>query len=162
MLSGFLIAFYTTGIIYTNANSIFTKKCPNHQNPYQLFGTWTSYFTIENNETIPIEIENCKPKSFWLFARHGSRNPGDKDLSLMKERVPLLQVAILNNHLNGNGQLCQNDLATLAQWIFDLTIDDAYLLVESGKKEMREMGQRFKIRFPTLFEDFNEKEVIFR
>ena len=76
MIIVFLIAYYTTGIKYTNANSILKEKCPNYQNPYQLFGTWTSYFTIENNETIPIEIENCKPKSFWLFARHGSRNPG--------------------------------------------------------------------------------------
>ena len=49
----------------------------------------------------------CKPKSFWILARHGSRNPGDDDISQMEIRGPAIQAAIIDNHQNGKGELIQ-------------------------------------------------------
>jgi hypothetical protein len=47
----------------------------------------------------------CKTKSFWLLARHGSRNPGDDDISQMEIRGPEIQAAIIDNHQNEKGNL---------------------------------------------------------
>ena len=114
----------------------------NISDPYLLFATKTSYFTVDNEDTEPIQIEGkimfdhrkniswhllwpifgqvrwhlekwksivlyvsgCRAKSFWLLARHGSRNPGDDDISQMEIRGPEIQAAILDNHQHGKGK----------------------------------------------------------
>ena len=75
------------------------EKCfDGTKNPYPYYGTWTSYFAMNNEEEIlkePFETgDNCTPKSLWLYLRHGSRNPGDEDLVLIKEQIPKLQVRV--------------------------------------------------------------------
>ena len=42
---------------------------------YKLFGSWTSYFAVDNERAERVEIPGCTPKSFWQFVRHGSRKP---------------------------------------------------------------------------------------
>ncbi len=49
-------------------------------------------------------VSGCRAKSFWLLARHGSRNPGDDDISQMEIRGPEIQAAILDNHQHGKGK----------------------------------------------------------
>ena len=53
----------------------------------------------------PLKFPGCKTKSFWLLARHGSRNPGDDDISQMEIRGPEIQAAIIDNHQNEKGNL---------------------------------------------------------
>ena len=52
-----------------------------------------------------LNFPGCKTKSFWLLARHGSRNPGDDDISQMEIRGPEIQAAIIDNHQNEKGNL---------------------------------------------------------
>ena len=135
----------------------------------------------------PFHIDNCKPKSFWLLARHGSRTLGDEKIAKINKRIPEIQNHIINNHVTdgkststyillyhllpnifhdwlnflGKGTLCKHDLERLSNWTFDLTKEDAYLLTESGKNEMKMIGQRLKSRFPDIFDEgFNDKEIV--
>ena len=64
---------------------------------------WDYWFRFYNF----IKSLGCKPKSFWVLARHGSRNPGDEDISQMEIRGPAIQAAIIDNHQNGKGELIQ-------------------------------------------------------
>ena len=85
--------------IYLIVDTSGAEKCfDGTKNPYPYYGTWTSYFAMNNEEEIlkePFETgDNCSPKSLWLYLRHGSRNPGDEDLILIKEKIPKLQVRI--------------------------------------------------------------------
>ena len=50
-------------------------------------------------------IAGCTAKSFWLLARHGTRNPGEDDISLMEIKAPDIQAAILDNYQNGRGKV---------------------------------------------------------
>ena len=50
-------------------------------------------------------IAGCTAKSFWLLARHGTRNPGEDDISLMEIKAPDIQQAILENYENGRGKV---------------------------------------------------------
>ena len=47
----------------------------------------------------PFHIDNCKPKSFWLLARHGSRTLGDQKIAKINKRIPEIQNHIINNHV---------------------------------------------------------------
>ena len=48
----------------------------------------------------------------------------------------------------------------ISDWQPNLTHEDDHLLVQSGRDEMKQLGQRFKARFPTLFDKFDPKEVV--
>ena len=50
----------------------------------------------------------CKPKSFWLLNRHGSRNPDDKEIELINARGFMIQKEIIENHANGQGKINTN------------------------------------------------------
>ena len=97
MLQHKMVEIFVT--IYLIVDTSGAEKCfDGTKNPYPYYGTWTSYFAMNNEEEIlkePFETgDNCTPKSLWLYLRHGSRNPGDEDLLLIKEKIPTLQVRI--------------------------------------------------------------------
>ena len=50
------------------------------------------------------------------------------------------------------GILCQADLEAIKSWTFELTVDDDSLITESGKDELRLIGQRYKQRLPDIFD----------
>ena len=58
------------------------------------------------------------------------------------------------------GELCSADIDAITNWKLELTVEDGDLLTESGKDELRQMGQRSKVRFPDLLDTFNEEEII--
>ena len=58
---------------------------------------------LNMQNTFFLLITGCSAKSFWLLARHGSRNPGEDDISLMEIKAPEIQTAILDNYENGKG-----------------------------------------------------------
>ena len=192
MLQHKMVEIFVT--IYLIVDTSGAEKCfDGTKNPYPYYGTWTSYFAMNNEEEIlkePFETgDNCSPKSLWLYLRHGSRNPGDEDLLLIKEKIPKLQVrissltryvcnlvavsnrklircnfqaAIINNYLNGKGSLCATDIEAIAQWTLELEDEDAWMLVDSGRAEMRHIGQRFRARFSQLFSEYDSNDVLFR
>ena len=62
-----------------------------------------------------------------------------------------------------SGELCAADLEALSQWTFDLTVADDSLLTESGKTELKKLGQRYKARLPDLLGgSYNQEEIMFR
>ena len=61
-----------------------------------------------------------------------------------------------------SGELCAADIEAIANWKLELTVDDGDLLVDSGRDELRQLGQRFKERLPELFDGFSEEDIIFR
>jgi hypothetical protein len=47
--------------------------------------------------------KGCVPIMFWMVARHGTRYPPAQHVTVMKERLPKLRRAILQNHLEHRG-----------------------------------------------------------
>ena len=58
--------------------------------------------------------------------------------------------------------MCAADIEAISNWKLELTVEDGDLLVESGKDELRQLGQRFKVRLPDLFDEYSEEDVRFR
>ncbi len=121
-------------------------------------------------------MTGCTARSFWILARHGTRNPGGDEINSFKERGTLLAEAIVANQESGNylitakllvlieiyifmpGFLCEADIKAIQEWKLDLGVEDEYLLTESGKQEHIQLGSRYKARLPGLFQGpFNEE-----
>ena len=73
---------------------------------------------LNMQNTFFLLITGCSAKSFWLLARHGSRNPGEDDISLMEIKAPEIQTAILDNYENGKGNITYNSILCCFQCIF--------------------------------------------
>ena len=104
----------------------------------------------------------------WLFSRHGTRyprndpEPGGEDraatgremeLDALTEQMPILRDAVIQNHKNGLGELCDKDLANLAAWTIDIPPELEEKLAPSGEEEMHDIGQRYTARLPGLLDN---------
>ncbi|KAK4014322.1 hypothetical protein OUZ56_026848 [Daphnia magna] len=118
--------------------------------PYVFFGTKTSYRWNRNKNDDEVTPPGCVAQQFWLFARHGSRNPTTKDMIKLKSVLPLIQREIVSNYKAGRGSLCKDDIKNLEKWKFHADVDDGELLVKEGFKELKGIGDRFQHRFRTL------------
>ena len=58
------------------------------------------------------------------------------------------------------GSLCDEDLNGIKAWNFKLTIEEEDLLTEAGQLELKELGERYQKRLPTLFEPTNKVNII--
>lgn len=95
----------------------------------------------------------CSARQLWILSRHGTRNPGTKEMEKMQSELPKLRDSILLNHYEGNkGSLCQDDLDNLKDWKFSANVDDNKFLVREGQKEMLSLAHRYRSRFPSLLE----------
>ena len=56
------------------------------------------------------------------------------------------------------GSLCKEDLEGIKEWSFTLTPEDADLLTPAGEAEHFELGERWKIRLPTIFDNSYTEE----
>jgi len=141
------------------------RQCyADNDNPYRLFGAWTSYFAVDNDneDQIGLNHGSCRPKSLWMFVRHGSRKPATSQIEATNTRGPIIIEDILKNHESGHGQLCEKDLAAFKNWKPHLTKEDDHLLVQSGRNEMKVLGHRQRTRVPNLFKHFDKEQVVFR
>lgn len=50
-------------------------------------------------------IIGCEPKKIWMVIRHGTRNPNQRQIGLMNERLPEIRKLILNSDNLPNGML---------------------------------------------------------
>lgn len=94
----------------------------------------------------------------WIIVRHGTRNPGDDDIKEMAVRGPQLVSLVLKAHKEGKGELCKADLERLEKWKFDLKPENEKLLTNSGREELKTMGERYRKRFPGLLDMQFDKE----
>ena len=108
------ITFFLFAFLFARVDVVFAQEeegeiatCyANEEDPYVLFSTKTSYLEVDNEDVEPIILPGCQPKSFWLVARHGARNPGGKGIKRIKEHVPQLRDKIVENHEAGKGRIC--------------------------------------------------------
>ena len=92
-------------------NEVTEDKCYSEMSdPYRLFGSWTSYFAVDNERAQAVEMPGCRPKSFWMFVRHGSRRPSVGQINATNTRGPQIKAAVVKNHQDGKGHLCGKDL----------------------------------------------------
>lgn len=90
------------------------------------------------------------PKQFWLLSRHGTRNPGTKDMKKLQEKLPLIFKNIKYNFKEGRGSLCDDDISELGDWRFIANVTEDKYLVDEGVRELKGLGYRFHKRFPSL------------
>ncbi len=50
------------------------------------------------------------------------------------------------------GTLCEEDLSLLRSWSINMTASQEYELTESGARELAGLGDRFRKRFPDIFD----------
>lgn len=69
---------------------------------------------------------------------------------MLKNELPILRQAIIKNHKEGRGQLCEDDLDNLNDWKFHANVSENKYLVKEGYKELKGIGERYQERFPKL------------
>ena len=121
--------------------------------PYRRMGQKSSYFINANLDDEEISVAGCEPLMLWYLGRHGARKPSDREIEDYLVRAPLLQERIVLAGLSGLGDLCLEDINNLAEYSFDLTVEDHKVLMESGKREQEGLGARWRARLPTLIND---------
>ncbi len=66
-------------------------------------------------------------------------------------------------HDGGKGELCAADVDRLRQWRFHLRPEDEKDLTDSGRVELRGLGERFRARFPGLLDQpFDQEKYLVR
>ena len=93
----------------------------------------------------------------WLLARHGTRYPRNNpkleremELDALTEHMPILRDAVIQNHKNRLGELCDKDLKNIADWTINIPPELKDCLTPSGEEEMYDLGQRYTARLPGL------------
>lgn len=115
--------------------------------------TKTPYREVANKNDSAVFFEGCHPIRIWMLIRHGTRNPGEKMILKIKTTLISLRTAILSNHNQTRGSLCDTDLAKLALWYPQIEIADQKRLVHEGEDEMVDLAERIQHRFPDLIPD---------
>ena len=94
------------------------------------FGAKSSYFPVANTDDSPLEVEGCKPVMLWMYVRHGTRNPGARDMAKMETLLPGLRDQLVAAWQRGRSELAEEDYVKMLQWKFTLEPEDEGLLTE--------------------------------
>ena len=94
------------------------------------FGAKSSYFPVANTDDSPLEVEGCKPVMLWMYVRHGTRNPGARDMAKMEALLPGLRDQLVAAWQRGRSELAEEDYVKMLQWKFTLEPEDEGLLTE--------------------------------
>ena len=100
--------------------------------------------------TIAFVCLGCEAQQFWLMSRHGTRNPGTKDMKKLKKELPNFVKEIKFNFKAGKATLCEEDVLNLEEWKFLSNVNEDKFLVKEGFFELKGIGYRFQKRFPSL------------
>ncbi|XP_076063631.1 multiple inositol polyphosphate phosphatase 1-like [Oratosquilla oratoria] len=126
----------------------------NDKDPYVKFSTKTSYSSVRGDlspeDLVP---SGCTAAQIWLLNRHGTRYPGTGDIETMKVFLPLLKGKILVADFLGQGDLCEADVAALANWsVGHLNETWNNVLAPEGEEELRDIALRLKSILPDLLQ----------
>ena len=94
------------------------------------FGAKSSYFPVANTDDSPLEVEGCTPALLWMYVRHGTRNPGARDMAKMEALLPGLRDQLVAAWQRGRSELAEEDFVKMLQWKFTLKPEDEGLLTE--------------------------------
>lgn len=97
-------------------------------------------------------VLGCEPKKIWMIIRHGTRNPSDKQIELMRTRLPQLRSIILSskNVPNGMYSLFMSTLKYLSTTWNNMKVQNLiglFLLSFSFWKEMSYLVYLLNIEF---------------
>ena len=95
------------------------------------------------------EGKTCKAIYVNAIIRHGVRYPSDGDM----EDMTKLQERIIDNKAS-------NVFNFIDTWNNTYPLEDEKQLVETGRKEMSDIGERFARRFATLFRNYHNTKKI--
>jgi len=156
MTAKILAIVVLAGILSIIYKIVFHNEVEN--NFYRKGSTKTPYSYIANeNTTANIEIgENCYVVQLWLLIRHGTRYPSKKQIKTLHLKIPLLLNQLEKNKLKADPKIV-NLIDELVAWnsnfISNVTESHSMNLHVEGEKEMIFLGERYKKRFPKLFEN---------
>lgn len=124
--------------------------------------TMTPYRFIANYDDNELTFPDCQAIKIWKIIRHGTRLPGKKVLTLMKD-LPDVRNEIVANCEANNCDLSKATISRLKNWKFKLTDKDAMRLAEEGEDELIGLAERYQSRFPKLMpEKFNNETFKFK
>lgn len=122
--------------------------------------TYLSFRVRQNLNETPINIDGCQPTRIWSIIRHGTRNPGRKDIKKAKKVLSKHQAAILNNP---NTKLCPKELDKLKSWYLKAEPENEKFLVAEGEDELIELAERMQKRFPSiLVSEYSPSHYLFK
>lgn len=137
-----------------SAFAVSSNNCQSKlQNVHLHLATKTPYRYIVNKDDSPVTFNSCSPQKIWMMIRHGTRNPSQKVIRRMRERLPILQDAIVKNAAENKTLLCDEEAANLANWSTELQEIDEKRLTHQGEDEMIELAERFQNRFNDILPD---------
>lgn len=86
-----------------------------------------------------------------MLQRHGTRLANANQISKFPN-IPPIQTKAVNNHENGKGTLCQQDLQLIREWKLDTNITEsiAEYLTLAGWMELENIASRYQSAFPSL------------
>ena len=97
------------------------------------------------NLSLP-DTPGCEPIMIVGLARHGSRNPGKSDLKSYKKLKAIFSDPSVKY---------KPSFEWLRSWESTYDVTTAHDLVNAGLEEHFGIGERFRTRFPALFEVYN-------
>lgn len=132
-------------------------------NPFANFGTRAPYeVSGANLDPAPRRLPGCKPVHLWLTGRHGTRHGKEADIELV-HRLPKLRDQIRGNRDAGRTvKLCDADYDNIINWSPGVDKSMAYKLTPQGELDLEAMGQRYRERYPELFDNNNEDNFKFK
>ena len=139
-----------------------------------------------SNDTRPVEMEGCEPVLLYALVRHGARVPNDyyvEELQVNKQTnkpsfeqanlqavLPGVRDRVVAAWLEGGGQMTDEEVrgvevmwvqvGELEAWELEVTVEQGGQLVEEGKREHREQGERWRSRLAQL--PFSKAETVAR
>jgi len=127
------------------------------------FAPKTSYFVNVSSDIRNPVPPGCSPVLFWHLARHGTRYFGSEDNSELARDLPKIKDRLIVSWLEGRSELGLRDNSTISNlilWKFNFTGEDNKQLADAGRREHREMGERWRKRLQDVINwDLNRTEV---
>ncbi|XP_031622927.1 uncharacterized protein LOC116340520 [Contarinia nasturtii] len=118
------------------------------------------YFTVNRTlESSEINAENAV--KIWMLCRHGSRTADDHEVEEFKSFEHGLRAQIISNLENvAQCPLSKENWKNLKKWKWNTAFEGDRAITESGRTEVKKIGENMKARFPKVFKGpFNKKKI---
>ncbi|XP_065205113.1 multiple inositol polyphosphate phosphatase 1-like [Planococcus citri] len=139
-------------------NGVESKQCYAESNfTGQTYSWFTSYPYGRRSEMKP--LEGCEFIHMWGLVRHGTRYPCSKDEAMMKISTGLRD-AIITNHRENLGELCEKDLEELKKWKSKAVKKLKMKLTSQGVKDVAFLAENVK-KYISMAENSSNRDQFF-
>lgn len=127
--------------------------CSSGPYPFEGYlGTRTPYRIVGNTSFDQIQYKGCKPLKIWMIIRHGTRNPSEQNIGLMKNRLPQIRDLLLEKIKSPTDMIRGRDIDQFRKWKSKFQEDEEMNLAPEGEEEMIILAERMQSRFPEVFD----------